>query len=122
MLRLSLTVAALTALAAPALAQTPPAQTPSPPPFSRTPAELDRHMAHIHHAQLAEFEAFRDGATGYNLGPQPLERIDLANRVSTLMELGRCAEARAMANEAGDRMMAIRTRQLCRPARAQSTN
>ncbi len=116
-LKLSFAVVALTVwgVAAPALAQqTPPT---SPPPFSRPPAELDRHMANIRHAQMAEFEAFRDTGTGYNLGPQSLERIDLANRVSTLIALGRCADARTMASEAGERVMALRARQLCRPAR-----
>ena len=67
-----------------------------------------------------EYEAFIDGSSGNNLGAQPLERIDLANRVSTLIELGRCSEARALANQAGDRQMALRARQLCRADRRQA--
>jgi len=119
MLRISIALAAVVALsgAAPALAQQ--AQAPSPPPDSRGPGDLSRHMGHIRHAQLAEFEAFYDQASGNNLS-QPLERIDLANRVSTLIDLGRCDDARAMANEAGDRMMALRARQLCRARRNQA--
>lgn len=109
----ALALVACAAAAAPAMAQQGP---PSPPPMSRSPASLDRHMANIRHAQQAEFEAFRDQATGNNL-TQPLERIDLANRVSGLIQLGRCAEARALANESGDRLMAVRARQLCRPRR-----
>ena len=64
--------------------------------------------------QRAEFENSLDAATGNNIGPQSLERIDLANRVDTLMELGRCTDARNEALEAGDRQMAVRVRQLCR--------
>ena len=110
---LTIAIAAVTVCgaAAPAFAQqTPP---PSPPPLSRTPMELARHMSHIRHAQQAQ-------ARGHNLGPQSLERIDLANRVSTFIDLGRCAEARAMAAEAGERVMALRVRQLCRPGRVRA--
>jgi hypothetical protein len=42
------------------------------------------------------------------------ERMALANRVAELVEEGKCAEARRMANEAGDRQMALRVRQTCR--------
>lgn len=69
-------------------------------------------------AMRGQYESWVDGSTGNNLGAQPLERVDRANRISTLMELGRCDEARALANEAGDRQMALRTRQLCRADRA----
>ena len=55
-----------------------------------------------------------DSASGNNIGSQPLERVDLANRVDTLIELGRCTDARNEALEAGDRQMALRVRQLCR--------
>ena len=118
MLRFSIVFAALITLsgAAPALAQ----QAPPPPSDSRPPGDLNRHMANIRHAQMAEFEAFYDQATGNNLS-QPLERIDLANRVSTLIDLGRCDEARRMANEAGERVMALRARQLCRNRRSHTT-
>ena len=43
------------------------------------------------------------------------ERLALANRVQALIDEGRCREARAMANEAGERRMALRVRQTCRP-------
>ena len=42
------------------------------------------------------------------------ERVALAERVAALVEEGQCAEARRMANEAGDRQMALRVRQTCR--------
>ncbi|MCS6626202.1 hypothetical protein N0B44_25110 [Roseibacterium beibuensis] len=42
------------------------------------------------------------------------ERMELANRVAALVEQGQCREARAMANEAGERQMALRVRQTCR--------
>lgn len=64
-----------------------------------------------------QYESWVDGSTGNNLAAQPLERVDLANRVSTLVELGRCEDARALAREAGDRQMALRARQLCRSDR-----
>ena len=43
------------------------------------------------------------------------ERVALANRVQALIDEGNCREARAMANEAGERQMALRIRQTCRP-------
>lgn len=42
------------------------------------------------------------------------ERVELANRVQALINEGKCREARAMANEAGERQMALRIRQTCR--------
>ena len=42
------------------------------------------------------------------------ERVELANRVQALMDEGKCREARALANEAGERQMALRVRQTCR--------
>jgi len=42
------------------------------------------------------------------------ERVALANRVQALIDEGKCREARAMANEAGERQMALRVRQTCR--------
>lgn len=42
------------------------------------------------------------------------ERMELARRVSALVEEGRCNEARAMANDAGERQMALRIRRTCR--------
>lgn len=65
----------------------------------------------------ADYENMLDESSGNNLPAQPLARIDLANRVSGLMEQGRCREARELANAEGDRMMALRARQICRPRR-----
>lgn len=42
------------------------------------------------------------------------ERLDLARRVQTLVEDGKCREARELANDAGERRMALRVRQTCR--------
>ena len=42
------------------------------------------------------------------------ERVALAEQVAALVEEGKCAEARRVANEAGDRQMALRVRQTCR--------
>ena len=42
------------------------------------------------------------------------ERVALANRVQALIDEGKCREARAMANGAGERQMALRIRQTCR--------
>lgn len=42
------------------------------------------------------------------------ERMELARRVSALIDEGKCREARTLANEAGERQMALRIRQTCR--------
>lgn len=41
-------------------------------------------------------------------------RAALADRIATLVQEGKCSEARTAANEAGDRQMALRVRQTCR--------
>jgi hypothetical protein len=121
MRRLSCLIAAtLLASAAPAAAQTPP---PPPNPNTAKPPPQGYNRPYVfmpspsNFAMRADYENFLDEASGNNLPPQPLERIDLANRVSTLIELGRCDEARAEANEAGERQMALRARQMCRADR-----
>ncbi len=85
-----------------------------------TPMQQQARMAtpwRMPDAYRAEAENMLDEASGNNLPAQPLERIDLANRVSGLIEQGRCREARDLANAEGDRMMALRARQICRPRR-----
>jgi len=67
---------------------------------------------------MAQSAWTRAGHEAAVLPAQSLERVDLANRVSALIELGRCTEARDEAREAGDRQMAIKVRQLCRADRA----
>ena len=42
------------------------------------------------------------------------QRLALANRVQALVAEGKCREARALANEAGERQMALHVRQTCR--------
>ncbi len=42
------------------------------------------------------------------------ERVQLAEQVQALMDEGKCREARALANEHGERQMALRVRQTCR--------
>ena len=63
-----------------------------------------------------QYEQFLSESRGNNVYAS-LERVDLANRVSGLIELGKCEEARALALEEGDRTMALRARQLCRTRR-----
>lgn len=45
------------------------------------------------------------------------DRVALAEQVQSLIEAGRCEEARRMAVEAGERSMALRVRQTCRRRR-----
>ena len=118
MQRLSSCLIAVAALAAalPAFAQQPPRPNTPPPQQQRIHAE--RPSLGSTARTRAEYESFLDAASGNNLPAQPLERIDLANRVSTLIELGRCTDARNEAREAGDRQMALRARQMCRVDRA----
>lgn len=115
-LTIAIVAASALSLAFPALAQQ--ASKPSGAP-SHSGYAPDRSSIPMGAAIRGQYESFLDGSTGHNLVPQPLERIDRANRVSVLIELGRCSEARAVANEAGDRQMALRARQLCRADRRQ---
>ena len=120
-----LTSSCLIAAAAFAVALPAAAQQQPPPPEHRpglSPPMPQRNMPDLmlrmeNDWTRAQYENFLDGASGNNLPSQPLARIDLANRVSTLMELGRCTDARNEALAAGDRMMALRARQLCRTDR-----
>ena len=114
-----LIAAAVLATALPALAQQPPSRpfVPPPPPQRNIP---DRMMMNDTAWTRAEYETFLNASRGNNLPSQPLARIDLANRVSTLIELGRCTDARNEAREAGDRLMAVRARQMCRTDRPAS--
>lgn len=105
-------LAVVLAMAAPAAAQNNPS--------GLTPAQQQARMAtpwRMPDAYRADFEDLLDESTGNNIAAQPLVRIDLANRVSGLIEQGRCREARDLANAEGDRMMALRARQICRPRR-----
>ncbi len=105
-------VAAVMAIAAPAAAQTGPT--------TLSPMQRQAAMAtpwRMPDAYRADFENLLDESTGNNIPAQPLARVDLANRVSGLIEQGRCQEARDLANAEGDRVMALRARQICRPRR-----
>lgn len=112
-------VAALAA-ALPVAAQQQPARPGGPPPSGQARIVMDRSYEAIMPGIRADYETFLDASSGNNIGPQPLARIDLANRVSTLIELGRCTDARNEAREAGDRQMALRARQMCRVDRRSS--
>lgn len=113
-----LIVTAAATLALPAAAQQQPPSRPGPPQQQQPQRVLPDRPSLTRSAWVrAEYESFLDSASGNNLPAQSLERIDLANRVSTLIELGRCTDARNEAREAGDRQMAIRARQLCRADR-----
>ena len=118
MRRLSSCLIAVAAIAAalPAFAQQPPPRPNTPPPQQRILVE--RPSLGSTAWTRSEYETFLNAASGNNIPAQPLERIDLANRVSTLIELGRCTDARNEAREAGDRQMALRARQMCRVDRA----
>lgn len=111
MIRLASVVVATVAIALPAVAigQSAPTHNKhgNPIAYPSTPAP--------HAGMRGEYETFIDGSSGNNLGAQSLERVDLANRASTLIELRRCDDALALAREAGDRQMALRIRQICRP-------
>lgn len=113
-----LIAAAVVAAALPAFAQQPPPRPNAPPPQQQQRIHQERPSLGSTAWTRAEYESFLDAADGNNLPAQPLARIDLANRVSTLIELGRCTDARNEAREAGDRQMAIRARQMCRVDRA----
>ena len=113
-----LIVTAVAALALPAAAQQQPPSRPGPAP-SHPQRVFPEHPSLGQNAWgRAQYETLLSAASGNNLPAQPLERIDLANRVSTLIDLGRCTDARNEAREAGDRQMALRARQLCRMDRA----
>ncbi len=120
--RLSSCLIAVAALAAalPAAAQQQPARPGGPPPSGQARIVMDRSYQAIMPGIQADYETFLDAAAGNNLPAQPLARIDLANRVSTLIELGRCTDARNEAREAGDRQTALRARQMCRVDRRTS--
>jgi len=111
-------IVAAAAVALPALAQQPPPT--NPPPSQQQQLRIYREPPSLGSSAWAraEYESFLDAATGNNIPAQPLARVDLANRVSTLIELGRCTDARNEAREAGDRQMAVRARQMCRTDRA----
>lgn len=108
----------LAVAATPALAQQQPPTPPAPVPMS--PAlELQARLAtpwEMGYGERLEYDLAFDEA---RRGPvsASLERVDLANRVSGLIQQGRCTEARALAREEGDRVMALRTRELCRSDR-----
>lgn len=101
------------ALATPAAAQQQPVQ-PSPETLALQ-ASLATEWRPMHSDRL-QYEQFLEESQGNNISTS-LERVDLANRVSGLIQLGRCREARDLANAEGDRMMALRARQICRPRR-----
>lgn len=42
------------------------------------------------------------------------ERLELARQVQALIDQGECRQARELANQAGERAMALRVRQTCR--------
>lgn len=89
-----------------------PATTTSPRP---PPIRIDQPQARGGVAFRNDYDDWVARSNGSNIPPQSLERVDLANRMSTLIELGRCREAREMANAAGERQMALSVRQLCDP-------
>ena len=55
-------------------------------------------------------------------GGDEVDREALADRVATLVDQGRCDEARQAAREAGDRAMSRRIGQICREGQASSAS
>ena len=84
--------------------------SPRPPPI-----RIDQPQARGGVAFRNDYDDWVARSNGSNIPSQSLERVDLANRMSVLIELGRCREARDMANAAGERQMAMSVRQLCDP-------
>jgi len=107
---LAIIAVATLAVAGEAAAQTPPQAARG----QRPPMAQARYDQAYQHGQQFAFEAFLD-RHGDSRPNASLERIDVANRVSGLMEQGRCDEARALATAEGTRSMAVRVRQMCRP-------
>lgn len=107
-----LILGAVVVLALPAAAQQQPSAQPAPQWGSPEPLSINEGGW----TRMGQDQWLRR-ANGADLAAQPLERVDLANRVSTLIELGRCTEARDTAREAGDRWMALRAREMCRTDR-----
>jgi hypothetical protein len=102
-------IAALTAFCGSAMAQSGPGvvQTSAPLPDTRFDAVAGRGINDLERDR-ADMARQREQAEAADP-----ERLALAERVAALVEAGKCAEARRMANEAGDRHMALRVRQTC---------
>lgn len=84
----------------------PPLPEPNRAPIMREPDYMNRINAEMY---------LRDSQRART--PEEQARLDLANQVGVLMDQGKCDEARALARAEGDRQMALRVRQICRPAR-----
>ena len=113
--RILVGLALATSLAVPAVAQqASPAPIPSREVLARQ-ASLATTWERTQSYRLV-YEQDLIGSSGNKVNAS-LERVDLANRVSGLIQLGRCEEAGTLAREAGDRLMSVRARQLCRAQR-----
>lgn len=106
-----LTLAA--SLAAPAFAQQ--ATTPAPVPSREVLSQQAALATTWDRTQSYRLVYEQDlvSASGHKVNAS-LDRVDLANRVSGLIQLGRCEEARTLAREEGDRLMSVRASQVCR--------
>lgn len=74
----------------------------------------DAQLETIQQSRMIDSEEWRM-RTEERLAEEDPERVDLARRVALLADEGRCREARALANAEGDRQIALRVRQTCRP-------
>lgn len=96
-------------------APTPPPAPTTPPPIQRGPERMLDFSRDYGYRLAYENDLAARGDP--EVPAAELARIDRANRISGLMEQGQCDQARALANAEGDRQMALRVRQLCRPRR-----
>jgi hypothetical protein len=87
-----------------------------PPPTNRMPVQPNRMTANQSMSRFENEEQRR------RLQPTTEEaeaqygeaRVELARQIAALVEQHKCDEARAMANAAGERQMALRIRRTCR--------
>ena len=109
-LALSLGLSAL-ALPSAAMAQQPAYQMPSAPVGSPARSTEGQQSWRFESEEMRRRNAMTPEEAEAEYGA---ERVELANRVQALIDEGKCREARALANEAGERQMALRVRQTCR--------
>jgi hypothetical protein len=102
---------ALSALAVPSIASAQSYQMPSAPVGSPARATGGQESWRFESEEMRRRNAMTPEEAEAQYGA---ERVQLAERVQALINEGKCREARALANEAGERQMALRIRQTCR--------
>ena len=102
---------ALSALAVPSIASAQSYQMPSAPVGSPARATGGQESWRFESEEMRRRNAMTPEEAEAQYGA---ERVQLAERVQALINEGKCREARALANEARERQMALRIRQTCR--------